>query len=799
MIVVTNVTYYDEITETGGGGIPFLFGAIGDKIRAVIDFYVKWSVEGVRLSFDGDVITIANDLDFETDFIAAGFKVGDTIAIEDSPTNDGNYTITAVEGRTLVCAGAGFTTEIAEEGSIFGTTPVTDVDFYYNLIANNAVETYESLIDKGTQQKYYFTELDASDMSPEDGFVATKSWGWVTHSIKEPATGETDDVTITGAGISDHKQSFQIDQIFLIPMWMRELFTNYQLNTPPDYLKDGNSLKHIFRIDAKYERNQTVIPHTVSYTENPGQVVWYDTAVNGKRNDYYLESIEFNGGDSDTLQFEDDTEVNIVLKSRAALFQSDSKIFVRFVICPMDTQKYIATQGTMLENLFFDLVNVELDGPAQTGFYITNCEGVLDDPETANITFSFEPSTELRDYMKAQPEGFRAYTFWAIASDLDITTTKDSDHVAVLCKFGEADYNKDNEDLVAVPEGILCYEFPETGNAAAGDVNGYEGDRVFIRIPFQVETAESAAGVRPIIEMVGIQVVAVKEDEDDFVLEEKLFDTASVRQLLGVQPIDIDETRGLITYEEDPYNFVKVFRNDDYDDGTLAGFELQYGLILRYESWRSPLPLSESEGVDIFKYFENVTQQWSEFYNNGEGWELKLRFRINVRGYDGHVTEFYGDTDITVRTGDENPDEGPVFTTTMEFISEADPDDIGSVVKEGTTLVRATFNTVTNLLTDPMPADTDGFYATMFADIPGTGSIFTSRFASSEIPSEDGSPWSAPAADPLAAESHADGNIRINIFANKITVEGYFNSNNFNVDAANILFYPRIGFKPLLT
>lgn len=49
-------------------------------------------------------------------FVTAGFKVGQTLIIEGSTSNDGQYLITAVAAGTITCAAATFTVEASIEG-----------------------------------------------------------------------------------------------------------------------------------------------------------------------------------------------------------------------------------------------------------------------------------------------------------------------------------------------------------------------------------------------------------------------------------------------------------------------------------------------------------------------------------------------------------------------------------------------------------------------------------------------------------------------------------------------------------
>lgn len=55
--------------------------------------------------------------DSDSGFVTAGFEVGQTLIIEGSTSNDGQYLITAVAAGTITCADASFTVEAAIEGT----------------------------------------------------------------------------------------------------------------------------------------------------------------------------------------------------------------------------------------------------------------------------------------------------------------------------------------------------------------------------------------------------------------------------------------------------------------------------------------------------------------------------------------------------------------------------------------------------------------------------------------------------------------------------------------------------------
>src|SRR3989304_7798817 len=209
-VVVTTKKIYDEFTSTGGGGINWLNACFGDKMSRVSEFYVKWALENKRMKFDttDDSIELLNNFDAET-FTSKGFKVGDDIEITDTATNDGSYVIASFINDRKITLTTNLNNATDSDCSVFGTTPVTALDFFYNLIENSQSESYLSLTDTGTSQKYAVSGIDATDLVTETKFVPyNKSIGWITENLDANFKSET---KIIGMDISaDFQQQFKI-------------------------------------------------------------------------------------------------------------------------------------------------------------------------------------------------------------------------------------------------------------------------------------------------------------------------------------------------------------------------------------------------------------------------------------------------------------------------------------------------------------------------------------------------------------------------------------------------------------
>jgi len=914
-IFVTSKKFYDEFTGVSGGGVDYLYGCIGDKITCVINFYIKWSSENKRLQFTSATKTIenVNPLD-RSDFISDGFKVGDTFDVTDTISNNGSYTIAEIssDGRKITTVEA-LVDETDEDCSLFGTTPVVALDYFYNLIKNSEVNTFKSKTDRGTTQKFLFKDLDASNtVALKKGIIGTTSWGWVTNEIFDEITAEVNvsQLSIIGDGITDYKQKFILNHTFFItPLYLRDQLFLFANKIPPEYFQDEEALKFVARLDAKYDFDTSEVAHTIETNGLDGLTVWFDRDPNGKKPEYEVVSIDYVSGSNtlERLDINKSVDVTIKLHSKSGFFTTGAMptdLVLHYFYCPLNEEDYINTNNVLKKNYLFDRAFNSIGASAIDGESAGDYQSIFNysiafvDVYNATLTFTINHSNFIKNLLKSKSDDNRFYCFFVTTQRKSITTTRGVDRVAVLCDFENADYDKTNADLFELTSnGVMVYPYPYENTNNVGEIAGFEGDPFYIRIPFLVETgfygkcksiatftgsslfsltyqingipaippsitfdssnvslsksdfqnfldmyfpeftceltyigasmtwilevvtnnpggiyegivptvillgpivsvtpfsAIESTDIRPTINKIVVQVKAEKSGYQDFVLEKKDMDTSRFRKLLGIQTIDINETRGFITYDDDPRNRVKLFRDYTLDNGSKKGFELQYGLVLRYEYWREVIQLAEGAAYDIFKDIENVTHQWSN-YSSVNGWNLKFTFTCFIEGYDGFENEYQVQTDMRVIKGGGTPELAPDFTVDVKFYTEDGLTEIKAIDKDNPTLIKATFTCFGTITT--FPASYTKFYGIMFADFQHGGGIFSRRFASSEIPSESDSPWKPTTPDPIADYSLANGNVTIDVYnaANKAVVSGYFDSSKFDVE--KILIYPRLGYR----
>lgn len=626
---------------------------------------------------------------------------------------------------------------------------------------------------------------------------------------------------------SSHTQRFKIKQSFRIaPFATLSQIRNFLDVRPPDFFSDGKALKYICKVDGKFSFTDPVIPHTgrmlgslagQTRESNNGLINWFNQNNIRSRAEYYFDSIEYLDGDMnslDGLDIEKVVSVAIIIKSRNGKFvafdsdEDSTKFALDFCYFPLNESRYVFTPETTLRQNFLNDRKFTYIGVGSNGDYfgtayqvLTNIEAFYVDADTMRIEFDVDFSAQIKTFLKTLPEENRNYFFSVTTQDTAIESTVQSDNVPVLIPLNTIKWDKSVPALVEAVDNLRAFHFPSIGENAKNTVGGWEGDPFYVQFPVRVESLV-VGEVSPTILNAGFQIVARKEGEEDFVLEEKIFDTSIVRKLDGIQTIDISEVK---SYRDmpDEYNMASMVRDSSFDSGTKAGFLPSYASVLRYDFWNKLIADSERFRYDIFKDIENPTEAWNTLQRNG--WALSIKFIMNVEGYEKFSEPFYHYWDIDCKYVGQEPDEGPIFTSTVKYEDYETGIKTNGIVPGKKTIITRTYNGDFS----SMVPGYDDFYAYIFADLEGIGGVTNRRFASTEFDSEEDCPFTAYDADPDADQSFASRNVRINIFNfDRITVTTIYDESEqvrrpgsvffrtqspWSNRAGSILIYPKLG------
>ncbi len=804
-VYVTSKRYYDEFNGLLGGGVTYLNGVISDRIYCVIDFYIKWSSENIQLTLDASTRKISrSDLSDFGSFITDGFQAGDTFdLVASGSTSEGSYTIEDVTDRYIIVEES-IPSEAIVSASIFGTTSITALDYYTNLCENED-SSFFNLSDRNSKPRYSIDDVMASGATssmPMD--VSTNSKAWVN--------GQT---SLSEIGISNYKQQFRILQFFDInPVWLASHQINFEEGLPPaaQYYSDRLALKHVFKIDAKYLSDDPNIPHTIEVTGNKGSTSWFDEMNNGSASPYSVESIEYTdvatSGEVSGIQFCDDTNVTIIINDSSASFTDKinvdfpgSQFVLGHVLCTRQELDYMNQRVNEYKDCFrydrkfFGISSSPVNGDefGLDNQILTNITASYISASQVSISFTCSPSTTIQDQIADRDETDRQYALFVTTQPEASQTTSRTKRVCILCDFNSYYCNEDEPTLMGLLDYTRVYELPNELANPVNEISGYAGDPIYTRTAFWIDSTPAAGGT---LQDVTVSIVATKAGEEDFPLEEKVFEASTVRKLDNIQTIDIQDKKGYV--HDNFYNRANLIRNGGLDTANKAYFEIQYGLILRYEYWLEVIQLAEALGVAVFEDIENVTEDWSTY--SPEGWSLEMKIIWNVKGVvSENITQFTTSIPMTVKEPGAASDVGTTFAADIKFYNSGAVE-VKSILKDEDTYIEVTFTGDTSAFPAAFPSGDSDFCGYVFQDTEDGGSIFSRRFANTEFSSEDTTPFRAGDDPGDALDTRADGDVRISVYADRVVLSAIF-SNDQQVENNNMqmkeeyVFGAKLGYK----
>ena len=791
MFVITSVKYYNEFTEVGGGGTNYPNGPILGKVRKVITGYFEWGVKSKTLRFESDTKRVFRGDSYDSfSFKDFELQVGDDVKVQGGLNDEAALTIAIID-KDFIEFEEAVITDLQLNCSIHGITPVTRVELFSNLLDNDDPANFESMTDRGTVQKYAAMNVDATDVVTEEPLLPdTFSAGWFTNA---------DTSFVIGAGVADYRQSFSITEFFYqAPFFKRDQINDIIADVAPVYYFGTHALRSITKVAGGFTPEDPNIIHYGQQTDVRGKTLWYDRCNTARTPEYTLESITYFNTDDEEISAPDlnvENKVEIIINSESGRFEEfNTELLLHFHLLPLDETVYVNTNLTNLiqnfryDRKFFEVQDASSNGNQYGTDYqaLKSITSVLLSVNQIKISFSILLSTATKDLLKANEETDRYFQLAVTTQDIDILTTAETDLMAIKCPTIGFAWDQDDDSVMNPVDYIHCYHFPERGTNPKNEIAGLPGDPVYVDFPFLIK--RSATDDITLSSIV-LQVLAVKEGEADFELEGKTFTTELIRKLLNVQDIDIQEERGFVAPVGDPFNQVKLQRVHGYDTETMNGYVLTFAFILRYEDWLEVIQKEQGFKYDIFKQIEKVNHLWSDYFT--QGWAMLLRITTQVKDeVTGYITTDWVECDIVVK------ELGSVLNTGIEwtgqYFNEEDVE-INSLTPGGITRFKMTF--LGDFVTIPDTfANVTGY---VFADLANIGGSPERRFANPEYASESTSPFSPTDEDESADESYANGNIRINKWAEKITLEGYYDDTKqgWSNRAGSLLMFPRLMYK----
>lgn len=729
-INITSCKYYDEfIGNTGSNrGSDHLIGSVGSKVTCVIDFYVKVSSENIAV-----ITRSSDDTITRTDsgsFIKDGFQEGNSITLEGAGADSGAWVISLVTDKTITVTGSLTTSSTYLNASIYRDNILTASEYYYNLVENDAPDSFVSLSDNQTQQRYVVSGISPTGTTGTYTIAAnSKAW-----AIDSDGFG----VTIDGLGISDHKQLFRITQVFVItPIALYSQIENLENGIPPapDYFADRKCLRHVFKINMKIDKTDPEHVDTITFSRK-GNTAWFNEFLNGEDATYSVSNVTYDyaGESVDEIQYDSSTAttVQFTLNNTQNRFTTGTTVTVQMVYIPIDETEYVNTSRKYRDVFAYDRATVTCGAGAVSGINLgTNYSQIFSVTATyvsaTQITVSadIKLATALANTIAANESDDRNYLIFVTTQDKTLTQTKSTDMNSVIVDVNSYAKDLDDSTLFTINPNVSYYN--ASGFNMGSSVSAPAGDIIRAVVPFQVKNSGSQK-----LYSIGVVTKAVHTGgTDTFVLESWEADTRDYCLDDGVQEIDISQSKNYRLPSSHVLNNITVSRNSSLDTATLAGYTLSYPFFLRYETWRT----IENADCD----FGDATQNWADI-SAKSGWSIKQYITAEV--YDpatDYTTSFEQSCDIYVKQTGATGDTGAWGVVTT-YDNAGTNNQYGEILNyENTTVVANFYGNFSSL-----PSGTTGYLALLYLDQGNIGGVnWTYPFSSYEdLRQADGlSPW----------------------------------------------------------
>lgn len=503
---------------------------------------------------------------------------------------------------------------------------------------------------------------------------------------------------------------------------------------PPavDYFLDGNSLKYVFKVDAKFDNLNPDIPHTSDpYTFPQGNVAWFNEFLNGNAPDYALSNISYTDvatGDPVT-EIDPNKQIDVTINITSALgnftdavgYYPGSQIAVNICYLPENTNDYINTNTGFIDNFLYDTLFITIGAaPVSSGSIdlaqLTNLQATYVDAYNATITFRYNASSYVKSTIASKDINNRGYLIW-VTPQKSVANTNELDRNAVICDVNDYIIDLNDASLFNIPEYVKLYEYPNTPlnyYEFYTDYNGFITDTVISNLKFGIKYAPGMyTSPSKIFKSFEVKIIAT-DGTSEFELQRQGFNLENTYDQDGYSQVNTLQNNQYQLSDTDLRNitFLRAVSAEDYStiSDSYHAYELNFPFKLRHEWWRE---LQDYNAA----FISDHTHQWSTYSNTALGWNIKLNIYASV--YDSvtdHTTEFIHTTNLGAVDESFDPDTTCMIETFSEDGSVTGNLDIFG---EEDTLVRASFTGDFS----SMPAGYTEYYGILYIDNAPVGGV----------------------------------------------------------------------------
>lgn len=619
---------------TGASETSFLVDNQSDVITVEIDFRVENYLMAITASGDG--IIQSKPFESNTGMIdddntifcsfANGFedfKVGDTIQVVGSVSNDKTAIITEIftaatnssRVNNIIKTDQTFTAETFPVGAYVAvTTPITAVTFKHGIIENTEEVNYLSKVD-GSEQIAQIGGLLSSNTSYQTAeLLGNKSWQFGSVEVKGNNQGLGVNAIVS--------QGFTLKHETIInPLSLFDQFDDIQNDIKPDWLLDGNSLRYVFAVDASPVVNNPNDTQSGTFAEFEGNVGWYGETFNGGATNYSFSNLVYERLDTTVNPSVElgttETKITFTVTNTTDTPFSDTNtksIFAIHFAPSVESQYRTVTSATtqlMEHNYIYDDVISTLGAasgtPKQDGTDLQVIKSLTTTFVSSSV-ITVDVRIEMATAVANRIAGFGTQNYVIKFSVADHTLTRaNSDKVAL--KLDATNYFIDTTDatMINIAATFMEHPFSVIGTDDKTIITARTEDDIVGISSFTLDKNTRETDTI-ILTSATAQVIARKDANTFDVLDQY---TTSLNNLelinndtYGPIPfVDITQDRGFKTPSDSLRQNVRLKRRTDLDSGGVFSYELRLPFILRWEAWQK----RANANSDFFNVSEEST------------------------------------------------------------------------------------------------------------------------------------------------------------------------------------------------
>lgn len=442
------------------------------------------------------------------------------------------------------------------------------------------------------------------------------------------------------------RNRFVIEHTFYItPFFLLAHLSDIQDLIAPDYFFNAACLKYLYNIKLLYTLSNPNKLQDSGDQSMLGNTGWFNENFNGNVKKYsFTQRAEFflvsaPSTEIDYVDYTAPTKFEIYLTSADSAFSAtDMKLVVSHFILPEAESEYVDTATDQDTNFMFDRVLVTVDNTLTQSSNNTTAKQVL-----KNVKYVYSSASSLFitgeiDLSSAYKTRIAALTDRKLVLSVTIQdkdlTTQTSDIVCLVDENLDSDgnisavryYSKDNSNPdVGTAETVFNqFPYPEVDNYSGGF---FVEDTIRSKTIISVDTSNGA-----LIEDITLEIKAVKNTGDEFVLETKTISFASAPISGGVQIINFSEGRNFVLGATAPFNTISLARRSDLDTGNFKFYELIYPFKLRWEDFIA-LTGVDTEFYDTSENNNGYNQDWNRYFAEA-GWGIQHLVTVNIEEND---------------------------------------------------------------------------------------------------------------------------------------------------------------------